>query len=245
MSSDTISEAPNERRARSDRPLQRVSSWRCCRISGCEIQYLPDAYYFLGDHVWYADIWVDGIDKSSLYKGTETLDIYSLFLEYEYEYSDELLFVSTLKYEYYKHDYNSRVDEQFQFRLGAVSLLNDEFTFKAFYSNNKVYPALASLAQFPYPRTGNPTLKAMSIENYSSELIYNTDKHRASLGYSTFAISDPIKLNETNTYFNGSKTVTFKDFFINYTYLPNKDHKIMLEYYSSTRDVSSAVSPIF
>ncbi len=187
---------------------------------------------------------VDGINRSAEYQGPMSIDIASLFGEYDYQYSTDMLWTTTLKYEHYKNNYKNRIDNQIQFRTGIVALLGDDFTLKAFYSNNKVYPSAKEMSSFPYPLNGTPSLKAMGVRTASTELIYTHDVHKLNLGTAFVSISNFGQISDTNTYYNQAKTILFTDSFVDYTYQPNKDNKFMLEYYSSSRNTGRNMSPL-
>ncbi len=187
---------------------------------------------------------VDGINRSAEYKGPKSINIASVFGEYDYQYSTDFLWTTTLKYEHYKNSYKDRIDNQIQFRSGIVALFGNDVTLKAFYSNNKVYPSAKELSSFPYPLNGTPSLKAMGVKTTSTELIYTHDVHKLNLGTAFVSISNFGQISNTNTYYNQAKTILFFDSFINYTYQPNKDNKLIFEYYSSSRDTGRNMSPL-
>jgi len=189
-------------------------------------------------------ITIDGVDRRSEYKGPKSIEISSLFGEYDYQYSNDFLWTTTLKYEHYKNSYQSRVDNQVQFRTGIVGVLEDDFTLKAFYSNNKVYPSAKEMSSFPYPLNGTHSLKAMGVETASTELIYTHNSHKFSLGSALVSISNFVQISDTNTYYNQANTILFFDNFVDYIYKINKDNKIMFEYYSSSRNIGRNMSPL-
>lgn len=170
---------------------------------------------------------------SGVYQGINGLSIYSGYLEYEYNFDDNNLFVATGKYEHYEHHGYDRNDDLYQGRLGLVSLLSDDITFKAFYSQNYIFPATDELIVFPMVRAGSPDLKAMKVGSYSAELIYIYDKHQLGLMYMQMNLYDPIHLDKNFTYYNKSFHAVFDDYALDYSYNFDRDNKLMLEYYFS------------
>lgn len=181
--------------------------------------------------------------KSGTHIGIDSIEIYSAFLEYNYHFNEKNMFVFTGKWEHYKHNGYERSEDLYQRRVGFISLLTDELTFKGFYSHNFMYPAIQELITFPRPVEGNPELKAMEIQNYSAELIYTTDVHELSVMYMQMNIYDPVKINKSPRYFNKDLQAIFNDYAVDYTYKFDSENKLSLEYYFTLHNRPSDLSP--
>lgn len=181
--------------------------------------------------------------NEGFYSGINALEIYSAFLEYSYNFDANNLFLATGKWEHYKHDGYDRSDDLYQRRIGLISLLSDAITFKGFYSHNYIYPSVSELNTFPRPTHGNQNLKPMDVQNYSFELLYNSEQHDLSFMYMQMNIYDPIKIDSTKTYFNKDVHAVFNDYALDYTYKFDRDNKLNLEYYFTKHNRHSDASP--
>lgn len=181
--------------------------------------------------------------KNEAFFGVDTLDIYSAYLEAEYELNDENLIFATGKFSHYKHQGYSRSDNLYEARLGFVSLLAESLTLKAFVSHNYIYPSISELIQFNKIVNGDPELKPMEVDNYSGELIYIHENHNLSFMYMQMHIRDPIRVNAQQMHYNWDVHAVFHDYGFDYTYTFNQDHKLMLEYYFTEHNRPSTASP--
>lgn len=181
--------------------------------------------------------------KTGTYLGVDSIGIYSGYLEYGYDINEDNLLVATGKYSHFKHSGYSRSDNLYETRIGLVSLLSQDLTFKAFYSHNYVYPAIAEMTQFAKPVSGNPELKPMETNAYSAELVFTKEEHKLGLMYMQMNINNPIQVNAQRTYFNVSDRATFNDYSVDYMYTLNKNHKLLLEYYFTKHNRPSTASP--
>ena len=174
---------------------------------------------------------IDGIDRSSELDGPDSLDLYSVFLEYQYKFSEDTVLLATGKLERYDQHFNDRTDDLTQGRVGIISNLNENLLFKGFISQNYIYPSLEQLSTTPRPVKGNVYLTPTNIDSISAEFNYRGEKYQVGLGYLKMYTTDPIKVNADKTYVNRKIEAIFDDYFVNYTYSFNKNNKIMVEYY--------------
>lgn len=174
---------------------------------------------------------IDGIDRSNELEGPDSLDLYSVFLEYQYKFSEDTMLLATGKLERYDQHFNDRTDDFTQGRVGIISQFSKNLSFKGFVSQNYIYPSLEQLSTTPRPVKGNVYLSPTDIDTISAEFTYKEEKYQVGFGYMKMYTIDPIKVNADKTYFNKEIEAIFDDYFVNYTYSFNKDNKVMLEYY--------------
>jgi len=174
---------------------------------------------------------IDGVNRSNELDGPDSLDLYSVYLEYQYKFSEDTMLLATGKLERYYQHYNDRTDNLSQSRLGIISNLSENLLFKGFISENYIYPSLEQLSTTPRPVKGNIDLTPTDIDAISAEFTYKAEQYQIGLGYLKMYTIDPIKINADKTYFNNKIEAIFDDFFVNYSYSFNKDNKVMLEYY--------------
>lgn len=186
---------------------------------------------------------IDGINRSHELDGPDSLDIYSLFIEYQYKFSEDTMLLASGKIERYDQHYNNRADNYTQSRLGIISRINENLLFKGFISENYIYPSLEQLSTTPRPVQGNPNLTPTNIDSISAEFIYTDESYEVSLGYLKMYTIDPIKINSNKTYANNKIEAIFNDYFINYTYSFNSSNKIMLQYYWTNHNRPVTQSP--
>lgn len=174
---------------------------------------------------------IDNVDRSDELVGPDNLDLYSVFLEYEYKFSEETVFLATGKLERYIQHYNDRTDNLSQSRIGIISQLTENVLFKGFLSQNYIYPSLEQLSTSARVVQGNPNLTTTDIDSISAEFSYKGEDYQVGLGYLKMYTTDPIKVNANQQYVNIPIEAIFDDYFVNYTYDFNKDNKVMLEYF--------------
>jgi len=174
---------------------------------------------------------IDGVNRSNELDGPDGLDLYSVFLEYQYKFSEDTVLLATGKLERYDQHYNDRTDNLSQSRLGIISNLSENLLFKGFISENYIYPSLEQLSITPRPVKGNVDLTPTDIDTISAEFTYKAEQYQFGLGYLKMYTIDPIKINADKTYVNRKIEAIFDDFFVNYSYSFNKDNKVMLEYF--------------
>ncbi|RLA70099.1 MAG: hypothetical protein DRG09_04085 [Epsilonproteobacteria bacterium] len=186
---------------------------------------------------------IDGVDRSSEFEGPDSIDLYSVFLEYQYQFSEDTVLLATGKLERYDQHYNDRTDNLTQSRIGIVSQLNENLLFKGFISQNYIYPSLEQLSTAPRPVKGNVNLIPTNIDTVSAEFTYKTEQYQVGLGYLKMYTIDPIKVNANKMYFNKKIEAIFDDYFVNCTYNFNKDNKVIVEYYWTNHNRPFSQSP--
>ena len=188
----------------------------------------------------------DDSDLKDTFQSANQLKLYSVFLEDSYSINSDNIIIATGKYELYDHIGVDKKDEISQTRLGFVSLLNNNVTLKGFATDNYVYPSAKEFSLYSRVVDGNPDLKPIHVNNYSTELIYKKNKHKVNLLYMKMVIQDPIKINpQTMHYFTPANiNAKFYDTSIDYQYKLNNNHKIKLQYYWTHHNRSFNASPL-
>jgi len=174
---------------------------------------------------------IDGLDRSSELVGPDSTDIYSIFLEYQYNFSQDTVLVATGKLEHYDQNYKDMTDNYTQSRIGIISHLHETLLFKGFVSQNYIFPSLEQLSTQPRRVKGNIDLIPTNIDTISAEFNYKQEQSQVGMGYLKMYTRDPIKVDGDKMYVNRNIEAIFEDYFINYVYSFNKDNKVMAEYY--------------
>lgn len=187
---------------------------------------------------------IDGVDRGNEFIGPNSINVYSLFLEYQYKFTEDTLFLATGKLEYYEQNYNDRDDTLTQSRIGIISQINEHLEMKGFFSQNYIYPTMEQLSTQPRPVSGNADLSTTDIDTMSVEFNYKIEQHQLGVGYMKMFVANPIKINAKKQYVNADIEAIFDDYFMNYIYIFDNNNKMMLEYYWTDHNRPFNQSPI-
>ena len=119
-------------------------------------------------------------------------DIYSIYFQDEYWLKNNSIL--TFGYKFTKSQNNGNVADEYgnTFRVGHI-LINDNFTFKTYYSDT-------DMLSEPYLITstyGNPNINKMSVKLISHETIYETENSKTSIKLGKSKLIDAVGYSDT------------------------------------------------
>ncbi len=168
----------------------------------------------------------------------KTTNLYTIFLENQYNISEKNLLFLSLKYDYYQRDNNLPDIKQFIARIGHTSFINDNLYIKSFLTKTYIPPSFYELEQSKNPQN----LKVEDIKGFSTEISYEKEKHTVKLFYGYTYMKDLIIFTQNGT--ANYKGVPSHILDLEYTYKINPDNKIIFDIYK-TFTTERKFSPTF
>ena len=171
----------------------------------------------------------DGIETPVTW-GPKKLNIYMIYLENLYNINKNNLISLSTKLDYYKNDFSKSSTEKI-LRIGYVTLIRDNFTFKLFGKRNYSYPIFRQTT-FSGTANINPDLDSATTTSITSEAIYKTDKLTFSVGFGGTESKNSIVFNMAQKkYVNNKNKGRLKRAYTRSDYKFDVDNKAVIEYF--------------
>ena len=152
--------------------------------------------------------------------GPKKLDIYMFYLEELYNINELI----------------SKFSE-YAYRLGYMSLINNEWSTKIFATSRYTYPNGLQTTFAPPVYNINPELESSTTKMISGELEYNNSVHRAVFGYAYSVTDDALIFDKVaKKYINSSDTAYFNRVYLRGEHHFNFDNKAIIEVYKGYKD---------
>ena len=167
--------------------------------------------------------------------GPTKMDIYMLYLENLYNLDSNNLISFSAKLDHYKNSFSKSSTEDI-LRLGYVSLIDKDWTFKLFALKSYVYPIFRQTTFSPNTNI-NPELHSAVTKTLTAELIYKLNNTTVNISAGKTSIEDALSFNQTEKkYVNSAKTNSFKRLFARVHHIFDLNNKLTLEYYKFFKD---------
>ena len=189
------------------------------------------------------------VRKSFYYENKQTnrLDLFSIYAEENYFFSDTFQFVASLKGDFFR--YKKDVDPQNKYiaRVGFIKNV-ENFQLKSFYSLSYIPASFIQLYNSEnIPYKANPHLKYMDIDLFGLSLKYKNQRHEVEVivvrnGIDNRVTYDP---STTNGYVNLADPMSYSRLELKYSYLIDRDNKIYFDYFTGRNSKGMELSPSF
>lgn len=199
---------------------------------------------FLGAHIKQQDFDIneykrDAIPTSKVW-GPKKRNIYMAYMENLYNINENNLITFSAKLDHYEND-TSKSSTEHILRLGYITLLDKNWTFKLFAIKGYIYPTFRQTTFSPNINI-NPDLNSIKNRLFTTELIYKNDKTTLTLSGGEGEAKDSIVFNQAlKKYVNSDGIGRFQRGFVRAEHLFDINNKITLEYFKLFQD--NYVSP--
>jgi len=167
--------------------------------------------------------------KNSLgkFKEFDEEQMYSLFMQDDYQLNDDFLLVLNAKFDKYKRDGGLSSFNDTQYRAGFVYRGSESFGLKSFYSKTYLTPSFFNIDN---AKKSSPALKNQDYKVYSVEGVYLKDESKFSLLYTNVGIENFIYFAPIG-FINVAHTLKVENLIMDYVYEFSKNEQIILNYF--------------
>ena len=167
-------------------------------------------------------------------------NIYTIFVENQYNINERNLLFLGLKYDHYQRDDGLKDLDKYIARIGFISYLKDNLYIKGFLTDSYVPPSFYEIEFSKNPKD----LKSEDLKGGTIELNYQKKDHKLRLFYGHSIVKDLITFGLYGSY-NYEKTVKSDLFMMEYEYVKNPDKRIYFSIYKNFINSSNKFSPTF
>ncbi len=191
-------------------------------------------------------------EKTSDFKGSfdanqnsfkNTLNIYSLYGENSYSFSDSFMFVASLKGDFYRYDKDIKSQDMLIARAGLIKNI-DNFQIKAFYTKTYYAVPMAAL----YSGDTNAPLKTNAELDYPEPVLlslgvkYKSQNHEFNLKGAMITVDNRV-IPDPVVGFRNLDSISYNQYELDYTYYMGAKNKINLNIYSGENGENMQMSP--
>ncbi len=179
--------------------------------------------------------------NSSNFKNT--LNIYSLYGENSYSFSESFMFVTSLKGDFYRYDKDVKSQDMLIARAGLIKNI-DNFQIKAFYTQTYYAIPMAAL----YSGDTNTPLKTDTSLDYPEPTLlslgvkYKSRNHELNLKGAMITVNNKV-VPDPAVGFRNLDNISYNQYELDYTYYIGAKNKINASIYSGENGEGSEMSP--
>ena len=175
------------------------------------------------------------------------LNIFSLYLEDIYEYTQHTRFLASLKGDFFRYQKGVKSANEILTRVGIIQSY-ESFKYKLFYS--KGYIPLTFYQQYNpsnTPYKANPNLDAMGNEFYTFSIEHNANSSQLKMEFAHMRIYNLVKYDRTtpNGWFNTSESSWRNYLQLDYNYMFDVNNKITTNFIFGNNSEHENYSPAF
>ncbi len=186
-------------------------------------------------------------DLSFTYKASSSnsLNLYSLYLEENYDFNENTRFVASIKGDFFRYQKDVKSQNELVARLGMIKNIND-IQFKAFliksYNPNAFYQLYNPDAT---PYISNPNLDTTKMYIFSTSLRYKNEHNEIELIYAGNELHDRVVYNPILSvkYENASDVYKYTRYQFKYSYIYNYENRFNFSIFTGDNSLGIENSP--
>jgi iron complex outermembrane receptor protein len=176
---------------------------------------------------------------------SNALDLYSAYVEYTYDYSQNTRFVASLKDDYFHYHKDIATNNELIARMGVIQNISN-YQLKAFVTKSYIptpFYKLYNPENTPYK--ANPNLKNAQLYIATASIRYKTKKQHIEFLVAANKAQDAIIYDRTtpNRYLNSKDTIRYLRYDLRYYYFFDKNNKILVDFFSGKNSKDIITSP--
>ena len=174
---------------------------------------------------------------------SNTLDLYSVYIEDQYDFDPDTRFVAMAKGDFYRYDHTIENQNETIARLGVIKNIGD-FQYKFFYTYSYMpngFYQLYNPGNVPYFST--PTLDTTKAQIYTLSMRYDTKKWNIQLLFALNSLQNMLGYIPYRGYTNTDKELSFQGYELKGEYRFDQNNKLLASFFTGNNSQGKTESP--